>query len=73
MRKKERILDNLEDKKLYFARAKILQKRDIEKRAEGKADRCRYGVKTDLAESKLVRLKGIDRVRGRKLFKVVLI
>jgi helicase len=36
-------------------------------RAEVLSMRCKFGVKTDLAQSKLVFLKGIGRVRGRRL------
>jgi len=48
--------------------AQLLEQDHISKQAEKLAVRCRYGVKTDLANSRLVQLTGIGRVRGRRLF-----
>lgn len=47
--------------------ATMLKMNDMAKRAEELAVRCRFGVKHDLAHSKIVYLNGIGRVRGRRL------
>lgn len=47
--------------------AKRLEMDDITKRVDELAIRCRFGVKDDLARSRIVFLRGIGRVRGRGL------
>ncbi len=47
--------------------ARRLNLNDLAERANLLSVRCRHGVKTDLAQSGIVTIRGIGRVRGRRL------
>lgn len=49
--------------------ARRLNMSDLANRARVLSVRCKFGVKADLARSRIIFLKGIGRVRGRRLLK----